>query len=113
MQFPGVAVVGAFGRLGSAFVLKVESEERGQMSAERIIRLEREQVAIVQDEKPLRIVAGEVENGLACGAESVGAANRDYVPEKISKGIRYAGGRGIHKLRVLPRSAITQQIVPV
>ena len=85
MDFAGIAVIGALNRLGPAFIFKVESKKRGQARAKRIIGLKREQVTIVQDKKPLGIVAEKIQDRLASGAETIGAVNRDYVPKKVSK----------------------------
>ncbi len=95
VHFSGIAVIGALRRFGPAFVFKVESKKRRQASAKRIIRLERQQVTIVQDEKMLGIVAGKIQDGLPRGAESVGAVNRDDVPEKVlQKGSGIPVGEG-------------------
>src|SRR5438309_10762468 len=71
MHFAGIAVIGALHRFGSTFIFKMESKKRCQARAKGIIRLEREQVTVVQDEKSLWIVAAEIEDCLAGGAETI------------------------------------------
>src|ERR1044071_2656141 len=89
------------------------------MGSKCVIGLEGQQITIVKNEKPLGIVAGEIEDGLAGGAETVGAANRHHLAEKIRSGIKSrkwikgsARGCGVHKLGVLARGAVAQQIMP-
>ena len=93
MDFTGIVEIGAFIRFGPAFIFIMESKKRDQASAKCIVRLEVQQVTVVEDEKLLRIIAGEIEDGLASGAEAVRTLNGDYFAKKISEidqGFRWA-----------------------